>query len=55
MNAQFSLLAQVLDPASPGGVMTQVTAVYQEVKARVILGLGDSYGSGEGNPDYPAN
>ncbi len=55
VNQQFSLLAQVLDPASPGGVMTQVTAVYQEVKARVIIGLGDSYGSGEGNPDYPAN
>ena len=55
VNQQFSLLSQVLDPASPGGVMTQVTAVYQEVKSRVIVGLGDSYGSGEGNPDYPAN
>jgi hypothetical protein len=55
VNAPFSLLAQVLDPASAGGVMTQVTAVYQEVKGRVIVGLGDSYASGEGNPDYPAN
>ena len=55
VNSQFSLLSQVLDPASAGGVMTQVTAVYQEVKSRVVVGLGDSYASGEGNPDYPAN
>ena len=55
VNAPFSLLAQVLDPASPNGVMTQVTAVYQEIRGRVIVGLGDSYASGEGNPDYPAN
>jgi len=55
VNAQFSLLARVLDPASPNGVLTQVTAVYQEVQGRLVVGFGDSYGSGEGNPDYPAN
>ncbi len=55
VNAQFSMLARVLDPASAGGVLTQVTGVYQQVEGRLVIGLGDSYGSGEGNPDYPAN
>lgn len=55
VNAQFSMLARVLDPASPNGMLTQVTGVYQQVEGRLVVGLGDSYGSGEGNPDYPAN
>ena len=55
VNSQFSLLSRVLDPASANGVLTQISSVYQEVKGRTIIGLGDSYGSGEGNPDYPAN
>ncbi|MGI9513889.1 MAG: hypothetical protein ACR2OL_13380 [Anderseniella sp.] len=55
VNEQFSMLARVLDPASANGMLTQVTAVYQQVEGRLVVGLGDSYGSGEGNPDYPAN
>lgn len=55
VNAQFSMLARVLDPASASGVLTQVSSVYQQVQGRLIAGFGDSYGSGEGNPDYPAN
>jgi lysophospholipase L1-like esterase len=55
VNEKFSLLARVLDPASPNGVLTQLSAVYQEVQGRLVVGFGDSYGAGEGNPDYPAN
>ncbi len=55
VNSQFSILARVLDPASADGYLTQITAVYQEVQGKLVLGLGDSYASGEGNPDYPAN
>lgn len=35
---------------TPGGVVTTVIAP----KHTVIVGMGDSYGSGEGNPDVPA-
>ncbi len=55
VNAQFSMLARVLDPASASGVLTQVSSVYQQVQGRLVIGFGDSYGSGEGNPDYPAH
>ena len=55
VNEQFSMLARVLDPASANGMLTQVTGVYQQVEGRLVVGFGDSYGSGEGNPDYPAN
>ncbi len=55
VNANFSMLAIVLDPASTSGVLTQISSVYQQVQGRLIAGFGDSYGSGEGNPDYPAN
>lgn len=55
VNEQFSMLARVLDPASANGMLTQVTAVYQQIEGRLVVGFGDSYGSGEGNPDYPAN
>ena len=55
VNVKFSMLARVLDPASASGVLTQISSVYQQVQGRLIAGFGDSYGSGEGNPDYPAN
>ena len=55
VNAQFSMLARVLDPASASGVLTQISSVYQQVQGRLVAGFGDSYGSGEGNPDYPAH
>ena len=55
VNEQFSMLARVLDPASATGMLTQVSSVYQQVQGRLVAGFGDSFGSGEGNPDYPAN
>ena len=53
VNEQFSMLARVLDPASATGMLTQVSSVYQQVQGPPGRRVGDSFGSGEGNPDYP--